>query len=134
MAAGKHKAIIENLLLNKGLNYGTLPKGLLQFHRYADGARTPLAEHLVEAAQYAACGKHAKIHFTVSHQHRDLFQKEAEQAARQFGEQLGMHYDISFSEQSLATVTLAVQKCRPKYAFPSRRAWCIARKSASLGS
>ena len=109
MAAGKYKAIIENLLLNKGLNYGTLPKGLLQFHRYADGARTPLAEHLVEAAQYAACGKRAKIHFTVSHQHRDLFQKEAEQAAHQFGEQLGMHYDISFSEQSLATDTLAVQ-------------------------
>ena len=96
MAAGKHKAIIENLLLNKGLNYGTLPKGLLQFHRYADGARTPLAEHLVEAAQYAACGKRAKIHFTVSHQHRDLFQKEAERAAQQFRKQLGMHYDISF--------------------------------------
>ena len=45
----------------------------------------------------------------MSHQHLDLFQKESEQAAQQFSKQLGMDYDISFSEQSLATDTLAVQ-------------------------
>ena len=47
--AGHYKIIVENLLLTKGLNYGQLPKGLLQFHKYEDSARTPLEEHLVEA-------------------------------------------------------------------------------------
>ena len=44
-----YKAVVSNLLESAGLNYGALPKGLLKFHRYADGVRTPLEEHLVEA-------------------------------------------------------------------------------------
>ena len=49
-----YKAVVANLLESAGLNYGSLPKGLLKFHRYADGVRTPLEEHLVEGALYAA--------------------------------------------------------------------------------
>lgn len=40
LAAGGHKAVVANLLEERGLNYGQLPKGLLRFHRYEDGART----------------------------------------------------------------------------------------------
>ena len=50
----QYKAVVSNLLEAAGLNYGSLPKGLLKFHRYADGVRTPLEEHLVEGALYAA--------------------------------------------------------------------------------
>ena len=70
---GKYKAVVANMLESKGLNYGQLPKGLLLFHKYEDGARTPLEEHLVEGALYSACGGEAHIHFTVSHEHRELF-------------------------------------------------------------
>ena len=48
MAGKEYKPIVANLLEAAGLNYGALPKGLLKFHRYADGVRTPLEEHLVE--------------------------------------------------------------------------------------
>ncbi len=30
------------------MNYGGLPKGLLKFHKYADGSRTPLEEQMTE--------------------------------------------------------------------------------------
>ena len=65
MAGKEYKSIVANLLEAAGLNYGALPKGLLKFHRYADGVRTPLEEHLVEGALYAA-GKTGKVnvHFT----------------------------------------------------------------------
>jgi hypothetical protein len=33
--------IIKTLLEEKGLDYGSLPKGLLAFHSYEDGSRTP---------------------------------------------------------------------------------------------
>ena len=33
---GNYKAVVANLLEAKGLNYGQLPKGLLQFHEYDD--------------------------------------------------------------------------------------------------
>ena len=50
MEAGQYKKVVANMLRPEGLNYGQLPKGLLKFHRYAEGARTPVEEHLVEAA------------------------------------------------------------------------------------
>ena len=80
VAEGNYKAVVANLLEAAGLNYGALPKGLLKFHRYEDGVRTPLEEHLVEGALYAA-GKTGKVnvHFTVSTEHRELFQALVEE-------------------------------------------------------
>ena len=63
---GNYKAVVENMLETKGLNYGQLPKGLLKFHRYKEVARTPLEEHLVEAALYAAGNGVADIHCSLS--------------------------------------------------------------------
>ena len=74
IAAKNYKAVVANLLNEAGLNYGALPKGLLKFHKYENGARTPLEEHLVEGALYAA-GKTGRVnvHFTVSAEHKDVF-------------------------------------------------------------
>ena len=44
-------AAVAHLL--KDMNYGNLPKGLLLFHSYEDGPRTPALEHLVEGAMYS---------------------------------------------------------------------------------
>ena len=61
---GNYKAVVANLLEEKGLNYGQLPKGLLLFHEYsADEVRTPMEEHLVEAALYASSNGEANVHF-----------------------------------------------------------------------
>ncbi len=48
IAEGRYKAVVATLLNKEGLNYGQLPKGLLLFHSYDDGARTPMEEHLVQ--------------------------------------------------------------------------------------
>ena len=76
MGEGNYKAVVANLLEAKGLNYGQLPKGLLLFHSYEDGARTPLEEHLVEGALYADSKGMVHIHYTVSPEHRTLFEKK----------------------------------------------------------
>lgn len=73
IADGNYKAVVANMLEPKGLNYGQLPKGLLLFHNYEDGPRTPMEEHLVEAALYASSKGEANVHFTVSHDHLELF-------------------------------------------------------------
>ena len=68
------KIVFEYILTEKGLNYGNKPKGVLKFHRYADGCRTPFEEHLVEAALYARQSDGTcHLHFTVSPQHLPLF-------------------------------------------------------------
>ena len=72
IAAGNYKAVAANMLKGEGLNYGQLPKGLLLFHKYKEGPRTPMEEHLVEGALYAASNGEAHVHFTVSHEHMAL--------------------------------------------------------------
>ena len=95
------------MLESKGLNYGQLPKGLLLFHKYPEGPRTPLEEHLVEGALYAACGGEAHIHFTVSHEHRELFKKKVDEKCALYAEKYGIRYDVTFSEQKPSTDTIA---------------------------
>jgi hypothetical protein len=107
----QYKGIVENLLLEKGLNYGSLPKGLLKFHTYPDEIRTPMQEHLVEGALYAATasGK-VNIHFTVSGEHRSMFEKHFEESVRRFGPKFHVDYNVSFSEQKPSTDTIAADK------------------------
>ena len=108
IAEGNYKAVVRNLLSNSGLNYGQLPKGLLLFHNYEDGPRTPMEEHLVEAALYASSEGKACVHFTVSHDHLPLFRQKVEQKVGYYAEKFGITYDISFSEQKPSTDTVAV--------------------------
>ncbi len=105
---GEYKAIIENLLLKTGLNYGNLPKGLLLFHSYANGKRTPLEEHLAEGAMYASSAlNQVKIHFTVSKEHRELFEKKLNETIALYQKEFGVNYSVSFSEQKPSTDTIA---------------------------
>ncbi len=108
VAEGEYKAVLAALLESAGLNYGGLPKGLLKFHKYEEGNRTPLEEHLAEGALYAA-NKNGKvnIHFTVSPEHRALFEKLAKEKAEVYDKKYGVEYDISFSEQKPSTDTIA---------------------------
>ena len=107
IAAGDYKAVVSNMLEAKGLNYGQLPKGLLLFHKYAEGPRTPLEEHLVEGALYAASNGEAHIHFTVSHEHKDLFKAKVAEKCGQYAAKYGIKYDVTFSEQKPSTDTVA---------------------------
>lgn len=93
--------------LLKDMNYGNLPKGLLLFHSYDDGARTPALEHLVEGALYASSAGKVNIHFTVSHDHLELFKKHIAENLPKFQEKYGVQYDVTFSEQKPSTDTVA---------------------------
>jgi hypothetical protein len=104
---GQYKKVVANMLFEKGLNYGQLPKGMLLFHKYEEGARTPMEEHLVEGALYAASNGEAHVHFTVSHEHIDFFKQKVAEKAGGFAQKYGISYDISFSEQKPSTDTLA---------------------------
>ncbi|MBQ8205299.1 MAG: DUF4301 family protein [Alistipes sp.] len=101
------KDVVRNIIID-GLGYGSKPKGLVTFHAYKEGARKPVEEHLVEAALYASNGERAAIHFTVSPEHREGFLKLLEERQSYYEQKYGIKYDVSFSEQSPATDTIAV--------------------------
>lgn len=108
MAKGEFKKVVDNLLSERGLNYGKLPKGLLKFHATAEGARTAMEEHLVEGAMYAANAKGAvNLHFTVSPEHQVLFEQLVTECVAAYEKRFGVKYQITFSVQKSSTDTIA---------------------------
>ena len=101
------KDVVRNIVVD-GLAYGSKPKGLVTFHAYKEGARKPVEEHLVEATLYASNGERAAIHFTVSPEHKAGFLALLEERQSHYEKKFGIKYDVSFSEQSPATDTIAV--------------------------
>lgn len=105
----KYVSVLESLLEEDGLNYGNLPKGLLEFHRYPDTTRTPVEEHLVEGANYCRNEQNEVfIHFTASPEHRQAFEQHIEEVKVSYEKEFGVTYYIAFSEQKPSTDTIAV--------------------------
>lgn len=100
---------IEYLLAAHGLDYGNKPKGLLKFHSYKNGPRTPFEEHLVEGAKYAKDnnGK-VRLHFTVSPEHQDGFEALFAEVKDKYEKELDVTFDVTFSQQKPSTDTIAV--------------------------
>lgn len=107
---GNYKAIVANLIQEESLNYGQLPKGLLLFHKYPDEERTPMEEHLVEGALYASSNGTANVHFTVSHEHMQMFKDVVKSKENKYKNKFGINYNITFSEQKPSTDTIAANE------------------------
>ncbi len=95
--------VLNALITDKGLNYGYLPKGLLKFHSYTEGGRTPVEEHLVEGALYANSNGKVFIHLTVSQEHIDLFKKQIEKSLPAVEKKYNLRFDVSMSVQKSST-------------------------------
>lgn len=107
----KYKKILKYLLEPNGLNLSNLPKALIKFHRYNDMIRTPLDEHLVEAASYCKNNENeAYLHFTVSPEHKIIFEKHINKFRGYFSKKYKIKYNIDFSLQKPYTDTIAIDK------------------------
>lgn len=105
------REIIEKIIEPQGLEYGSLPKALIEFHSYADGARTAFEEHFCEGAQYAAAKDNVvNLHFTVSPEHKARFVALADKITAPLEAKYGVKYNVSYSEQLASTNTIAVNQ------------------------
>jgi hypothetical protein len=100
--------LLDFILFDYGLDYGSLPKGLLAFHRYGDHCRTPFEEHLVEAALYCSGGDgKARVHFTVSPDHLEKFKLLLGQVNDRYSREFQVDFEVGFSLQKPSTDTIA---------------------------
>lgn len=81
-----------------------LPKGLLPFHKLDKGTRTAAEEHLVEGASYAEKQGKVDLHFTVSSEHLERFEKHLGAVSANYSTE----FCISYSTQHPETDTMAV--------------------------
>ncbi|MCX6244234.1 MAG: DUF4301 family protein [Bacteroidetes bacterium] len=111
IADRKHGTLLDYLLTEKGLDYASLPKALLEFHNYPDGARTAMEEHLVEAALYArGSNNRSGIHFTVSPDHIGKFNKKIAAVRKKYEEFYETRLDTGHSVQKSSTDIIAVDE------------------------
>ncbi len=99
---------VREMLREDGLNYGFYPKGLLPFHKYGESLVTPFEEHLYEGVYYASVGQKANLHFTISEQHQELFDREWKEVGTRVTEDTSTQFEVDYSYQSQATDTIAV--------------------------
>ncbi len=103
------KPILNYFITEEGLNYASLPKGLLLFHDYPDEPRTSVEEHLVEGAHYSTDSKKkSQVHLTVSEDHQSKFENKVESKKAKYENKFDVKYDISFSQQKPSTDIIAV--------------------------
>ena len=100
--------IFQALLHVPGLGYAHLPKALLPFHRYPDGPRTSLEEHVHEAMRYARnTPDHIRIHLTVSAQFEELVKAHIETIQQKVTKNR-VKLELTVSIQKSSTDTIAV--------------------------
>lgn len=111
--------VVANLLGDEGLSYGSLPKGLLKFHKYDEKSRTPVEEHMVEGAQYAktASGE-VHIHFTVSPEHQEKFEEHIAEIKSSYEAEYGVKILVTYSQQKPSTDTIAVDMANEPFRNP----------------
>ena len=104
------KDVLSKTLTDEGLGYGAKPKGVLKFHKYADGEiRTAFAEHLVEAQNYMRNEDgSANLVVTISPEHQHLFEEVYAEVKAEYEAKYGVKYNINFTFQDKATDTVAV--------------------------
>lgn len=91
--------------------YSNIPKGLIPFHLYGIYGRyavPPVEEHLKEGFQYAKSGHTVNIHFTVSPEHRKLFDDLLRRIVPIYELKYYVKYNITMSVQAKSTDTIAV--------------------------
>ena len=111
MQRGDYSTVINFLLKEQYMGYGSLPKALLKFHRYGEVQRTPMEEHIVEGALYARNSDGTvDLHFTISPEHRAAFRRKLAEVKAYYESTLGIKLKVSTSEQKHYTDIIAVDE------------------------
>ena len=105
---GMFSMILEYILTSRGLNYAHIPKALLKFHAYTNRSRTPLEEHIVEAALYVRdVNNVCRIHITVSEEHKSMVEDYFSSVRKYYENHYKLVFDFQLSTQHASTNTIA---------------------------
>ncbi len=95
LKAKSNADIVDKILSDNGLAYGSHPKGLVAFHKYADGSvRTAAEEHIYEALEYCMSKGHSLVHYTVPMGMEEEFKKTLAPVLSKTGGKVEVSYSI----------------------------------------
>lgn len=107
----RYRLVLDYLLTDRGLGYGTLPKALLKFHSYPEQkeSRTAFEEQLVESVMYLGPDSGTcRLHFTIPVECETAFRKLVEKVRHCYEDRYNTSFEVTFSFQKPSTHTVAV--------------------------
>jgi hypothetical protein len=129
--AGSGAEVVDALVGADGLGYATLPKGLIPFHRYANGARTPFEEQLVEATGTVRDAEGVcRVRMTVSPEHLNAFRLLAEKVVPAYERALSVRFALTLSVQDASTDTIAGEPSGGPF-IAMTGVWCCVRQATA---
>jgi len=93
--------LIAYILNKEGLGFGYLPKGLIPFHRSNPFILNPFQEQILQGTQLGKTP--TTFHFTI----QSVFEEKVRTGIKHVEGLTGIRYDVTFSEQSAATNSIA---------------------------
>ncbi len=99
---------IKTLLSSKYFDFANKPKGVLPFHKYNSHIATPVEEHLNESTFYATSNGVSYLHFTISQDHQEDFERIIKEVKPKIETKSASTINVNFSYQSKVTDTIAV--------------------------
>ncbi len=109
------KELVSLVLADNGLAYGSHPKGLVAFHKYAGGTvRTAAEEHLAEAEAYCMSNGKSHVHYTVPVGMEESFRKTLAPMLASFGNKIEVSYSVQPPATDVPALTLDGQPARDK--------------------
>jgi hypothetical protein len=129
VAAGDVRKVMQYILEEDGLGYGSLPKVLMRYHTYHDASgkvdnRLALEEHLRVGAQLFSGASSIRMHFILSEEHEQYFVEALEEVKRKESfqcclQQYGFtaaEVQVSWDFQKHATDSVALEVASGKIA------------------
>ena len=104
------KEKVDYILQSKGLNYSKLPKALISFHQYGNERLKAIDEQLIEGINYLNINGVSRFHFTISPEHKDLFNHHLAQVLPVLESKFKTKIEVEFSFQEKFTDTIALNE------------------------
>ena len=101
---------IKYMLSPDHYDFANKPKGILPFHQYGDYVATAIEEHLNECVAYAASKDSSHLHFTVSEEHQNSFEKIVKEVKPKIEALSAVSIDVKYSYQNKSTDVIAVNR------------------------
>ncbi len=104
----KNYYFIKMLLDPEYFDFGNKPKGILPFHKYYANIASPIEEHLYECGYYACSNGQSNLHFTISEEHQERFEKVINKIKDRVESETNSTVAVAYSYQHKSTDTIAV--------------------------
>jgi len=104
----KNYYFIQFMMSSDYFDFSNKPKGILPFHKYKTHIATAIEEHLYECGSYSSSNGTSNLHFTVSENHKILFENIIKIVNPKIEKQTNTSIFTNFSFQKKSSDTLAV--------------------------